>query len=81
MHCHFVGCQICPICSFTTRLILCTHRIDWLKLNKEKIGYMSPMKEAGFLLQLTACEILDKTLWNHEGSSDLFKRLLHTLAV
>jgi hypothetical protein len=61
--------------------ILCTHRIEWLKLNKEKIGYMYQPEEAAFLLQLTTCEILAKILRNHEGSSDLKRGLLHPTAV
>ena len=40
----------------------------------------SVSREFGFLLQLTACEILAKILWNHEGISDL-SRLLHPTAV
>jgi len=71
MHSQIVGCQMCPICSCNTDLVLCAHQIEWLKLNKEEIGYMCRLKEAGFLLELTACESLAKILWNHEGSSDL----------
>ena len=42
---------------------------------------MYQLKEDGFLLQLTASEILAKILWNHEGSSDLSRGLLHPTAV
>jgi len=61
---------MCPTCSCNTDSILCAHWIDWLKLNKDEIGSMCQLKEAGFLLQLTACESLAKILWNHEGSSE-----------
>ena len=37
MHSHFVGCQMCPTCSFNTDLILCTRLMQLLKLNKEKL--------------------------------------------
>jgi len=45
--------------------------MQFLKLNKEKIGDMNWPKEAEYLLQLTVCEIFAKVMWNHEGSSDL----------
>ena len=37
----------------------------------KKIGSMYRLKEAGYLLQLTASEILAKILCNHDGISDL----------
>jgi len=52
-----------------------------LKVNKENTGYMYRTKEAGYLLQLTASEILAKILWNHEDSIDLIQGLLHPTAV
>jgi len=72
---------MCPIRSCSTNLILWTNRIYLLNVNKGYTGYMYRMKEAGYLLQLTASEILAKILWNHEGSSDVSQGLPHPTAV
>ena len=56
-------------------------KIQWLKLNIKKNGFTYRLKEGGFLLQLTACEILAKIFWNSDGSSDLIWGLLYHTAV